>query len=284
MVLPTVEIAESLTHPFVDFIDAVLPYVRGEQPAKASDLWKNVVTAANKLLPFRERAPGRAHLRVNPVFTSARPDTATSVVRSLIIHRGITFNSPKELDHPGLFTRRQDWYSFRGDGGDTDEALFCDRRAYGQPNDRSSKHFETYWRAGDIISRYLNAPTPPSFVETLSFVRTNGPLEGFALPSFGPLSTLLLVEDMVYAGLVSWPSVEEFGAVVAELGKGATDALVMLGLISHEASQAEIAGAFVQTYRYANNLPDNFNVLEMGFDMFMLEHALCKYKRCYAWL
>ncbi|KIY61339.1 hypothetical protein CYLTODRAFT_229342 [Cylindrobasidium torrendii FP15055 ss-10] len=59
----------------------------------------------------------------------------------------------------------------------------------------------------------------------------------------------------------------------------------MLGLISHEASQAEIAGAFVQTYR-ALSKEQWFeqDVLEMGFDMFMLEHALCKYKRCYAWL
>lgn len=247
-VLPTLEITKSLVDPFVDFIDAVRPYLYGRQPNISTDLWRNITAAPNKRLPFRERAPGRAHIRAT--FTAAAHTNKTSMVRSLIIHRGITFNAPGELTHPGLFTCREEWYNFRGCGADADESSFCDLHAYGQPTERSSENFETFWRAGGIIAQYLDQPDLPSFIDTLRFIREDGPLAGFSLPSFGDLVTFLLVEDMVYAGLVHWPTVQEFGAEVAELGKGAKKAMSLLGLTPPDASKSAVAAAFVQLYAY----------------------------------
>jgi hypothetical protein len=55
-----------------------------------------------------------------------------------------------------------------------------------------------------------------------------------AFPNFGDLTGYLFVVDLVYAGLVGMPSVEEVGAMIPILNAGALSALLQPGLMNND--------------------------------------------------
>ncbi|KIY61361.1 hypothetical protein CYLTODRAFT_327312, partial [Cylindrobasidium torrendii FP15055 ss-10] len=228
-------------------------------------------------LPFREMAPTRQHMLSDTRFSHATAVDALGVIRSLVINQGLTFNTAKCQDHSPWFASEADWYTFRGSGEGGDKAQYVNKLAYGRTNGRSSSNFGTLWTQSkalyDELRKQEHGRAPFQYVLGLLRRRCH-------IKTFGDLTSLLLAEDMVYAGLVAKPTLDEFAIVVGKLRKGAAKALMSLGLVSAKASTQEIAVAFVKVYNSVNNSLTQDEKDLMRFDMFMVEHALCKMQKC----
>lgn len=130
------------------------------------------------------------------------------------------------------------------------------------------------------LLRVLQGKQRPTFKEVwdhLVKARTN---DGKATmyPTIGLLIGYLICTDLVYAGVLDPPSLEDMGKGVASIGKGGRAGLKWLGLIGEDASRDDVSSSFQSLYRYLKaHFPAQFPSLHL--DMFIVEHGLCKYKR-----
>lgn len=100
----------------------------------------------------------------------------------------------------------------------------------------------------------------------------------------GKLTRLLIAGDLAYAGVIDKPTVEEMGALIAKVSKGAIAGMVYLNLLPGRAKNyhypaRQTALAFKELYdRLKEELSDDERD-RMGMDAIVLEHSLCKLKR-----
>ena len=95
----------------------------------------------------------------------------------------------------------------------------------------------------------------------------------------GPLIALLICGDLALAGVIESPTKQQMGEEIASLAKGAKCGLERLNLVDASSSKADIANAFVTLYDYLDEHLTADEKELMGFSLWMLEHALCKYAR-----
>ncbi|KAF9032690.1 hypothetical protein BDZ89DRAFT_948084 [Hymenopellis radicata] len=239
--------------PIVTFLEELLPLLDEEESDEDSntaetgrtELQQFVMEDEDYFLPFRECAPSRARLRDTLRTGPVEPQDVLTVIRSLLIFRGITFNTSAAANHDGWFETKEQWYEYRGSGGAADEANFVNPKAYGPTDGRMTENFETFWQAAVGLQSFLqNKDKDQSFTKVWDYIVRNR-----KLPTFGPLSSFLLVEDLVYAGLVAQPTLEEFAACVGQLKKGAKSTLEMMipGCPTLSADQA--AKAFIYVFK-----------------------------------
>lgn len=236
--------------------------------------------------PFREKAPHRAGM----INHGPRDVHDIGGVFDLLIFRGITFNSP-------MLSSAAARYSFQTlEAFETFSHPFlqppnahgiypaphiCNIRAFGQPNHRRcpalakdyAKVFTT-WPA--FVEKNLQQNGRLAFPSTLQFMQT--------FKGIGPLTSMLVTEDLVYAKVVDMPSDDFMVDYMLQSLRayGASAALRALGFIPGQAKQAievEVHGARVmRLYRtVAGNLTEADNWLMP--DIIHFEHLLCKLGR-----
>ncbi|KAF9005728.1 hypothetical protein BDZ89DRAFT_966425 [Hymenopellis radicata] len=258
------------------FIDELLPLLDAQSPASPTRLQNHVMQNLDHCLPFREHAPSRARLHPGLKSGGVHSGDILSVIRSLLIFRGITFDTRRASNSDGWYSHQSQWEYYRGPYSEDNENEFVNARAYGPTDGRSTKNFSTFWDAAFGIQEFLfddkmKVLHNRGFSETIKFL-----LARKDLPSFGRLSSFLLVEDLVYAGLVQSPSLEEFAREVGNLKKGAGRALQRMVPGHPSLSQSDIAQAFISVFEYLDNRLSQETKQLIGFDMFFVEHALCK--------
>lgn len=114
--------------------------------------------------------------------------------------------------------------------------------------------------------------------------RRTDPLTHSTFHQIGPLTRLLIAGDLVYAGIIAAPTVEEMGGLVASTSKGALQGLIELNLLrpmekGDGSYPDKVIHAFTSLY---HNLKESLTSEEwkrMGMDVLVLEHSLCKFKR-----
>lgn len=278
----------------LDFLLAIAPLHEGS-PTTVQDF---ISLKPNQRMPFRELGPDRKHLRQLSCFRELDLSQSLSVVRSLAVFRGLTFDAPAMDRHDGLFHTESDWQTFASSQAAED---LVNTHALGQWNDRCVDNFESIWTEAVKVHDFL-VPSGHSFCP-ISFTKVNrflGRKSKVSLPQFGKLLSMLYAEDLVYAGLAEYPPLEEFADFVRRLNKGAVSGMVALGVATkgaHKAARASGANQFKAIYwcvfldlllRYASGLTlTRFLDRELTetqkkaihFDMFMVEHVLCKYSR-----
>jgi len=88
-----------------------------------------------------------------------------------------------------------------------------------------------------------------------------------------------MVGDLALCGFIGMPTAEKMGELVARVGKSAKDGLKVLGLLPIDAEGERVKVAFVKLHGYIMANLDTCSRQDMGYNVVMLEHALCKYKR-----
>ena len=259
------------------------------------------------LLPFRELAPTRIKARTT-VYNGLGKDITPERFWSILSHRGVFYGSVFAQEHGGHFASLEDWEMYRnGEGADKPQTYFVNSSAYGPSN----KH-----RVIDLVPRYWSLRNKwmnfsknqfTGFMSLFSFLSSKDELEivvGMGdninglktmhrkrqgkrsskhrppnFPNIGPLAALLISGDLAIEGIVPKPTVEEMGRIVFKLGKGALVGLIRLGLVEKKSVEQEVVSAFSFLYNYLErNLTTEVKTL-ISFDVFMLEHGLCKYSR-----
>ncbi|KIY61542.1 hypothetical protein CYLTODRAFT_426126 [Cylindrobasidium torrendii FP15055 ss-10] len=266
----------ALILPLYQFIVALMPLLDGLAQTK---LQKAVHNKLDSRLPFREHAPTRHHVRTDARFCGLHTDDVLGVVRSLVINRGLTFNTEMVFTHGAWFDSPDDWASFRGTSS-KDEPKYVNKMAYGRTQGRHSDNFGLLWEQSEALANAIKSVPIGKMTFTRALYLMRKPCH---ILSFGGLTSLLLVEDLVYAGLVEMPSLEEFAKEAARLKMGAVSAMTEMSLVANGASTAECSAAFVRVFNYLDDVLTAEQKAKMSFDMFMVEHALCKFTRCKRW-
>lgn len=263
-----------------------------------TSLHAHIETHQNKMLPFRERAPFRVAQTGGDGPLLMERITTNEGLFSLLVARGITFGT--------LFFQEASKQMFEGWEDLNEEAekfsgqsptFFCDKAAYGLSN-RSFEDGEAYWTntvdaSHTFTSQWhdLVRTLPIPFVTAKDFL--SKPASRF--PNIGELTALLTIGDLVYAGIVVAPSVEEMGTIVASMDKGAANLLVRIGLVERpvvvqrennmgktkqktkgKLDKKRTAEAFETSFAHLQRFATEQEKIDWGFDVIMTEHSECK--------
>ncbi|KAF8575408.1 hypothetical protein K439DRAFT_1370012, partial [Ramaria rubella] len=98
-------------------------------------------------------------------------------------------------------------------------------------------------------------------------------------PQIGDLTGYLVAVDLCYTGLVQWPTACELGELIYDIGRGSYSEMVVQGLINGESDRMDCGWAFRDFNDKVSAALTSKELEKMNFDIFMMEHALCKRKR-----
>ncbi|KAL0577859.1 hypothetical protein V5O48_004131 [Marasmius crinis-equi] len=219
-------------------------------------------------LPFREHAKSRAWiLSAGGPFTSDVAATRGGLFSALVF-RGITYRTKGLFHHPGLFEDLAAWKRFKESNSEHSEDWFCNVAAYGPSKGRHTRYATQLWDFSASFVDYLQQSPPPSFQQVVATLET--------LPEWGPLTAYLCALDLYYAGVVK-ATIEDAAWFVARARKGAYNGLQKLELDGS-------AESFVGAFRYVDAQLTPAEKTLMGWDCFVMEHALCKFSKLFVFI
>ncbi|KIJ91330.1 hypothetical protein K443DRAFT_14490, partial [Laccaria amethystina LaAM-08-1] len=163
------------------------------------------------------------------------------------------------------------------------EDYFRDMGIYGTSNvRRSTSLFDKYWEIS-TSEFWKGSKTVPweAFIQTNPSPRElyDWLIVGGRFPNIGDLTALLMVGDLIEAGVIRMSSPDEWGLLVVAVNKGAKKGLKELGLINTNSPNPTI----VQEFKALNDFLLEKLTQEqkeiMCYNVVMLEHGLCKHPR-----
>ncbi|TFK59509.1 hypothetical protein BDN72DRAFT_905779 [Pluteus cervinus] len=225
---------------------------------------------------FRDLAPSRQHILEDPgPFSPAFLHTQAGFF-SAMIHRGITHHTDFLLEHKTVFMSIQDWNSTVALKKGKPPKYFCDPCAYGQAaKDRKIENADVYWGFSDntSLTGWLLNPRD----EKIQFIDLYRLIRKAHIPAIGALTTYLLVVDYATAGLVVHPDPQQMGRILFEIKAGGIGGLRALGFPCRTVQETGDAFEFLMMKLTTVMTPERKE--RMGFNVFMVEHALCKLSR-----
>ncbi|KAI0037822.1 hypothetical protein FA95DRAFT_1613854 [Auriscalpium vulgare] len=250
----------------------------------------------DKYLPFRERAPAvkRARTIVGP-YAPTHVRTREGFFSALVF-RSILYGAEYMFDHPFFFQNDaklvNDYATMPFDSNLLKKKYFVDNNIYGATA-RDVTPVSRLWTATakDIPFNFTNpgpnAPPIP-FSAFRDKIRRMKPTRVY--PQCGDLTSYLVTADYVYADVVMMPTVDEMGALIHDLGKGALIGLRKMGLVyvhpsikkfkpKNKPPVMEVVEAFRTFFNFVSSALTSAEQTRMGWDVIMAEHFLCKISR-----
>ncbi|KAH6894930.1 hypothetical protein BKA70DRAFT_1439101 [Coprinopsis sp. MPI-PUGE-AT-0042] len=251
-----------------------MPRVRSQ-----ADCINNFVHAVQRhtdlYLPFRDHAASRRRILAPGGPFSPEHLRTVAGLFSALVYRGITHNLPYLRDsNPSTATRLFiDFNHFVSTVKPYESKHICNVSAYGSASRaRKPANARSYWEwatQSENNNWLLGGAT-----QTLKF--TDAYNKFLKLPAFGTLTAYLLAADYALAGVVEFPSPKEVGRVLRAVRSGGWKSLGN-GVFQFDVSSPDATAEAFETYysRLEAALPVERRV-QMGFDVFVAEHMLCK--------
>lgn len=255
---------------------------------------RKVLTDFDFFLPFRRHAPSLAnaqHVIYSKLDYFAQDDGIAFF--NVLAFRGVFFGSHfAQSARYCWFESMENWETFRimekdeanKHGGD--DTYYINKTCYGQSQKgRDLKLLSSYWKLRLEWNSIFHKPAKPS-VEVVylwlmkSVASKDDPAKKVKLfPNIGSLTALLICGDLVEAGILLMPSIQEWAGLIHRLGKGAKAGMEMFGLTQKDSSKEEVCNAFASLDLALQRELGTEEKERMGYNIIMLEHALCKIKR-----
>ncbi|KAL0565913.1 hypothetical protein V5O48_016103 [Marasmius crinis-equi] len=260
------------------FIDEGLAPSKSQMNRPLRAFVNRVERNVDKLLPFRDLARSRA--RVLEPGGPFGPDNLRTVEGffSALMFRGMLFNTNYLADssNPCVFGSVGHWENAIQQVRSKSETAvadpyFCDKSAYGScAKDRSLNNAVKFWDAArnQSLNSWLLSGEKVSF-ESL-FLHLQRP----EFPAFGKLTSFLLAADYAIAGAIEMPSPYEVGRIVFRVGLGSLEGLKRMGFLCKDAESTGLSFAFI--YEHFRARINQERQRQMGFNVFVMEHSLCK--------
>ena len=163
------------------------------------------------------------------------------------------------------------------------EDYFRDMGIYGTSNvRRSTSLFNQYWErsTSEFWENTKTVPweemiqSNPSPRELYDWLTANG-----RFPNIGGLTALLIVGDLIEAGVIQVSSPDEWGSLVVDVDKGAKKGLRNLKLIDANAPPQTVVQEFKALNDFLLERLTSEQREAMHYNVVMLEHGLCKHPR-----
>ena len=163
---------------------------------------------------------------------------------------------------------------------------YINKTCYGQ----SQKGHEltllsSYWKLQLEWNRIYNKSTKPSVEKFYlwllkSVASLEDPIKKVKLfDNIGLLMAFLICGNLVEAGILSMPSIQEWAGLIHRLGKGAKAGMEMFGLMQKDRNKEEVCNAFMSLDLSLQHELQMDEKDRMGYNIIMLEHVLCKIKQ-----
>ncbi|KAF8576641.1 hypothetical protein K439DRAFT_1622718 [Ramaria rubella] len=150
---------------------------------------------------------------------------------------------------------------------------FRNMTAYGTPNHkRHPKLAITFWKATEGWETFIKSNQGEIPFNAMHEYLTRSEEGRKIFPQIGDLTGYMMVVDLCYTGLVQWPT-------ACELGWGSYSEMVVQGLIDGKSDRMDCGRAFRDFNDKVSAALMSEELEKMNFDIFMMEHALCKRKR-----
>jgi len=211
---------------------------------------------------------------------------------NILAFRGVFFGSPfTHSDHFRWFDSLADWKQFyameKGEANKyEDERYYVTKNCYGQSQiGRQLSLLPSYWDQRTLWNDMFNKPAKPTVCKVFKWLIARQTVDVYKKQSvtvfsnIGELTALLICGDLVEAGIIPMPSAEEWAKLIAKVGKGSKAGLEMCGFIEGNNNQQRICEAFVSLDLALQQELSNKEKEAIGYNVIMLEHALCKIKR-----
>jgi hypothetical protein len=241
------------------------------QVSSGIPLLRAVALRPDKLLPFRQLAPAMRGAMSTIYSEPDRLQTRAGLFNALCF-RGMFYGSEWASTHLQWFESYHAWDQYRANW-DGPEASFINKTCYGICQaGRDLCHALNYWQGSLDWPKFLGQSRGKGELNRLfKYLR--------AFDNIGDLSALLLLGDLVEGNVLDMPDAFEWGEIVANVKKGAAKGLDKLGLLPPKSKASDIQHAFVALHEHimANVSMEDRTV--MGYNVIMLEHALCKRNR-----
>lgn len=199
---------------------------------------------------------------------------------SALVFRGITQSAPVVRTGNLWFNSLDDFEELKRDHP---EEWMCKKNALGFPNKhRSTANAGPLWTASKQYERLFTIPKQ-SFMNCFNFLRSvDQPKKHIKFFGFGPLTAYLLAVDYAYAGFIELPTVDDMACIIKIIDRGGIRGLRLVGALSggkSKATEDECIHAFRTAYTYLDITLTAEEKSATGFDIFTLEHCLCKLAR-----
>ncbi|KAF7332277.1 hypothetical protein MKEN_00108900 [Mycena kentingensis (nom. inval.)] len=313
--LPYNEITSKMTS-FGRMLDQAIQIALNRDDGTPS-AWKDVLRRdPDKYMPFRHFGPSlRRAMSSEGPYVSDIAETEAGFFSALTF-RGVTFATEfARGDGRLVYQDTRDFKLARNDATSLYKAtnqgeapppgFFCNQSAYGPHNlHRKVEDATTYGQSVQQFKLSRLVKDARAVGETVPLVDLahwieNSQLRGSkAFPGLGPLGAYLIAADYTYTNprLVGVPSFDDMGQVICDLNKGAAKGLELLGLIPPRPlksvtkkgveklkpgrSTPQDCSAGLRTlYRYLQTRWSVEIQRQVGLDLIMLEHTLCKLAR-----
>ncbi|KAF8588008.1 hypothetical protein K439DRAFT_1336541 [Ramaria rubella] len=259
---------------FVQFLRDLMPTTQSlNSQSSDNNLIHKVIERPDFYMPFWEIAPSR-HRVTGPQGPFEHNFIRTrSGLFSALIYRGITYTAAAESDpHNNHFEDLNAYISYCCNNQFKGVNHFRNMTAYGTPNHkRHPKLAITFWKATEGWETFIKS--------NQGEIAFNAMHEQKIFPQIGDLTSYLMVVDLCYTGLVQWPTACELGELIYDIGRGSYSEMVVQGLIDGESDCMDCGRAFRDFNDKVSAALTSEELEKMNFDIFMMEHALCKRKR-----
>jgi len=187
--------------------------------------------------------------------------------------RGVFYGSSFALQDLRWFGDLSDWNKHYLEAAQDDkEGYFVKGNCYGpnQPNQKTTV-MENYWEIAQRWPKVLQSGKDnPN--ELMAYFKN--------LPNVGDLSALLMLGGLVECGFLGMLDAGIMGSlVVAAVDKGGKAGLQLLGLVGSESEAPDVTSAFEDLHQQIMRELNEERRSLIGYNVIMLEHAICKYKR-----
>ena len=246
---------------------------------------RNVAQRPDFLLPFRQKAP--TILRALQTIYSqherlCKPEGFWNVLN----YRGVFYGSPYALsDDRQWHNNLNEWKRLYESSTKTkkgDKAkYYVNIGAYGLSNPgRSITCITSYWNERHRWTSFLQqSPTVTELYEFLSATQQIAGKNVKIFTNIGPLTALLICGDLIEAGIFPMPSIQEWASLIYCVNKGASKGLSKLNLIHDTYTKSQLTEAFQTLHNFLLEHLSQDEQIMMGYNIVMLEHALCKFTR-----
>ena len=245
-------------------------------------------------LPFRQHAPSLANARLLIYADLDRLASDDGVgFFNILAFRGVFFGSPfAKSDRYRWFYSLDDWKTFRDTREEANkykgEDYYVKKNCYGRTQrGRELSLLSSYWEQRLLWNDIFNKQKKPSVGKVFRWLTSRRPSDdkteastnGTLFANIGTLTALLICGDLVEAGILPMPSKSDWAKLIFKLKMGSKEGMEISGLVRDNYSMEDFCAAFssLDTALQAELSDDEKE--DMGYNIIMLEHALCKIKR-----
>jgi hypothetical protein len=241
-------------------------------------------------LPFRQHAPSLANAR-RVIYADVDRLTNDDGVGffNILAFRGVFFGSPfAKSDQFRWFSSLEDWELFQEGNDEANqfkgEEYYVNKGCYGRSQSgRQLSLLSSYWEQRLQWNDMFNKPEKPTITKIFRWLTsrdTNVKTKVSTLfRNIGPLTALLICGDLVEAGILPMPSAKEWARYINKMGKGSKEGMEICGLVGKNNSEEDFCTAFSLLDQALQIELHDEEKETMGYNIVMLEHALCKIKR-----